>query len=112
MQGFVSLSANSARSETSRYQKRCRTFPDLMSGFGLCLARVRGPHAEALNERNRHRNRHVREWLGDAKCRDAFREWPTELFLSLMIGPGESYCRVWLSGRVKIPPGDYREELT
>lgn len=71
----------------------------------------RGPHAGALNERNRHRNRHVRDWLGDAKRRDAFREWPAELFLSLIIGPAESYCRAWLPGRVKTPPSDYREEL-
>ncbi|MFJ3485597.1 TetR/AcrR family transcriptional regulator [Pseudomonas sp. NPDC090202] len=70
-----------------------------------------GPQAEALTERNRQRNGHLKGWLADPERRKAFRPWPPELFLSLIVGPAESYCRAWLAGRVSTPPGEYREEL-
>lgn len=70
-----------------------------------------GPQAGELGERNRLRNRSLKEWMADPERRKAFRDWPAELFLSLIIGPAESYCRAWLSGRVKTPPSGYREEL-
>lgn len=72
---------------------------------------ARGPQGDELIERNRHRNRHLKQWLADPERRAAFREWPAELFLSLIVGPAESYCRAWLSGRVKTSPSGYREEL-
>jgi AcrR family transcriptional regulator len=72
---------------------------------------AKGPMAEELAERNRHRNRQMREWLTEPSGVAALGEVPVELLPSLIIGQAESYCRAWLSGRVLTPPDRFREPL-
>jgi AcrR family transcriptional regulator len=70
-----------------------------------------GPMADELKARNHQRNRQLKEWVAQPARRQALREWPAELFPSLIIGPAESYCRAWLSGRVKTSPQGHRDAL-
>lgn len=67
--------------------------------------------SENLAEANRARNAQLKDWLSDPKNRKDMQDLPFELVPSLIIGPTESYCRAWLSGRVKRSPKDYRDQL-
>lgn len=64
-----------------------------------------------LAQRNRQKHRQVVAWLAEPAHRAGLRDWPPELFPSLVIGQAESYCRAWLSGRVKTSPQVYRDLL-
>lgn len=71
----------------------------------------KGPMAAELVERNRRRNRQLRDWLSHPSRQAALAQAPIELLPSLIIGQAESYCRAWLAGRVHTPPQHYRELL-
>lgn len=70
-----------------------------------------GPHGEALAQRNRTRNHSLLGWFASPERRAALRKLPPELVASLVIGPAESYCRAWLSGRVQGNPQLHRDAL-
>lgn len=67
--------------------------------------------SDQLKEANRARNAQMRDWFSDPAHRQEIRDLPRELIPSLIIGPAESYCRAWLSGRVKQSPQLYRQQL-
>lgn len=67
--------------------------------------------SDQLKEANRARNAQMRDWFSDPAHRQEIRDLPRELIPSLIIGPVESYCRAWLSGRVKQSPELYRQQL-
>ena len=75
------------------------------------FAVTKGPFKEELAARNKTRNGQLRDWLAGAAGAESLRRLPAELLPSLMIGPAESYCRAWLSGRVNNRPGYYRDAL-
>jgi len=75
------------------------------------FAVTKGPFKDELAARNTVRNAQLREWLAGAAGSESLRRLPSELLPSLMIGPAESYCRAWLSGRVRNSPAQYREAL-
>lgn len=73
---------------------------------------AKGPQAAALSERNRQRNRQIRDWLlRQLQAGELRLNVPGELVPSLIIGQAENYCRAWLSGRVQSPPTQFREPL-
>lgn len=75
------------------------------------FAVTKGPHKDELATRNKARNKMLLEWLSDPAHRDQLGGFPAELMPSLIIGQADSYCRAWLSGRVKGSPKAYREML-
>lgn len=79
--------------------------------FQARSAVAKGPHGRDLQQRNRVRNKAVLAWFAQPAVLGALREWPPELFPSLIIGQAENYCRAWLAGRVKASPAQYREML-
>lgn len=79
--------------------------------FQARSAVAKGPHGKDLQQRNRVRNKAVMAWFTQPAVVQALREWPPELFFSLIIGQAENYSRAWLSGRVKASPAQYREML-
>lgn len=79
--------------------------------FNAGFAVSNGPHKEELAERNRLRNQQVQEWFLRPEVGELLTRFPDELVPSLIIGASESYCRAWLSGRVKQSPGAHREIL-
>lgn len=70
-----------------------------------------GIHAETLKQENLQRNLQLGQWLALQPDAEYMTAVPVELRLSLMIGPTESYCRAWLSGRVSPLPTDYANVL-
>jgi AcrR family transcriptional regulator len=85
--------------EWARFQYQAR-YAVAQSGFG-----------DQLKEANRARNAQLRDWFSDPAHRAELLELPLELIPSLIIGPAESYCRAWLSARVKQSPELYRQQL-
>ena len=83
----------------ARFQYQAR-FAVAKSGF-----------SEQLEEANRARNAKLREWFAETGRREALLDLPFELMPSLVVGAAESYCRAWLSGRVKRGPEVYKGEL-
>lgn len=75
------------------------------------FAITKGPFKDELATRNKTRNQTLGHWLAEPGRRDELRAVPGELLLSLIIGQADSYCRAWLSGRVKGSPKAYRELL-
>lgn len=75
------------------------------------FAVTKGPFKDELATRNKARNKQLLEWLFDPQHRVAMGDFPAELMLSLIIGQADSYCRAWLSGRVKGSPRAYRALL-
>ncbi|MBV6826040.1 TetR/AcrR family transcriptional regulator [Pseudomonas sp. PD9R] len=73
------------------------------------FAVTKGPFKDELVSRNKVRNLQLLEWLSARG--DDLGAVPRELLLSLIIGQAESYCRAWLSGRVKGSPKMYRGML-
>lgn len=72
---------------------------------------TQGAFNDQLKDANRERNAGLRAWFSDPAHRADLQELPLELMLSLIIGPAESYCRAWLSARVKQSPVSYRQQL-
>lgn len=79
--------------------------------FQARFAVTKGPFKEELAARNKSRNRQLLEWLAEPGRGDELKRLPAELIPSLIIGQAESYCRAWLSGRVRSSPQSYREVL-
>ncbi|OLF53934.1 TetR/AcrR family transcriptional regulator [Pseudomonas chlororaphis] len=79
--------------------------------FQARYALAKGPFGEELASRNKARNRLLREWLARHIQGEAWQQVPVELLPSLIVGQAESYCRSWLSGRVRSRPATYREQL-
>jgi len=68
-----------------------------------------GPHGPDLHECNRQKHRALRQWLMRGIAEGSVRELPKETYVPLLIGQSESYCRAWLSERVKGRPADHIE---
>lgn len=66
---------------------------------------------DQLKEANRARNAQLRDWFSNPIHRQDLQDLPSELIPSLIVGPAESYCRAWLSNRVKQSPEAYKEQL-
>ncbi|HGA2733232.1 TPA: TetR/AcrR family transcriptional regulator [Pseudomonas aeruginosa] len=64
-----------------------------------------------LKEANRVRNAQMKDWFSDPAHRHDLKDLPRELIPSLIIGSAESYCRAWISGRVKQSPDIHRQLL-
>lgn len=79
--------------------------------FNARYAVSSGPFKEELLERNRLRNQQVQEWFSRPGVGEELAHFPSELVPSLIIGAAESYCRAWLSGRVKQSPSTHRQVL-
>lgn len=69
------------------------------------------PQSDALMARNRQRTATLLAWLADPARQGSLRRLPPELVPALIIGPCESYCRAWLSGRTQAGPETYRDLL-
>lgn len=80
-----------------------------------------GPRTPDLADAARLRNQALVAWFEPHRTSGALRNLPCELMPSLVMGPVQSYCRAWLSGRsgtekaagpVGLPsPSTYRAEL-
>ncbi|MHC8287426.1 TetR/AcrR family transcriptional regulator [Pseudomonas sp. XS1P51] len=75
------------------------------------FAVTKGPFKDELATRNKARNKQLLEWLTASARGDELKGFPAELIPSLIIGQADSYCRTWLSGRVKGSPKAYRDLL-
>ncbi|WP_448107228.1 TetR/AcrR family transcriptional regulator [Pseudomonas azerbaijanoccidentalis] len=75
------------------------------------FAVTKGPLKDELATRNKARNKLLLEWLFNPERQEQLAGVPAELMLSLIIGQADSYCRAWLSGRVKGSPKAYRDLL-
>ncbi|OLO13396.1 TetR family transcriptional regulator, partial [Corynebacterium diphtheriae] len=53
----------------------------------------------------------LKQWLAQQIDANQLQAVPLELLMSLIIGPTESYCRSWLSGRVQTSPKHYAAAL-
>lgn len=71
----------------------------------------RSGYGDQLNEANHARNSKLKEWIAKQADHKELSLLPPELLPSLLIGPTESYCRAWLSGRVKQSPDTHRQLL-
>lgn len=72
---------------------------------------IEGEEQQQLTQKNKSRNQKIFSLISNFEEFKAFSLIPHELLLSLVIGSTESYCRAWLSQRVKADPKDYREIL-
>lgn len=79
--------------------------------FQARFAVAAGPFRDELASRNKARNLQLRQWLAQFGQGEELRRLPAELLPSLIVGQAESYCRAWLSGRVKGDPAGYRALL-
>jgi len=75
--------------------------------FRARAAVAAGPFGEALRERNRVRHAPMRHWLARGIEDGTIRELPKETYVPLLIGQSETYCRAWLSERVRGKPSDH-----
>jgi AcrR family transcriptional regulator len=66
-----------------------------------------GPSGEALARRNKARFRVLFDWLERGVAEGTIRALPRETYVPLLIGQAETYCRAWLSERVKAPPAEH-----
>lgn len=64
-----------------------------------------------LQQSNQQRNQELKQWLAQQADISQLQAIPLELLMSLIIGPTESYCRSWLSGRVQTSPKHYTTAL-
>jgi len=64
-----------------------------------------------LQQSNQQRNQDLKQWLAQQIDANQLQAVPLELLMSLIIGPTESYCRSWLSGRVQTSPKHYAAAL-
>ena len=79
--------------------------------FNARFAVTKGPFKDELLARNKQRKQSMRAGLFAEGRREQLKQLPAELIPSLIIGQAESYCRAWLSGRVKATPASYRSVL-
>ncbi len=67
--------------------------------------------SEELQLRNQQRNQALMAWFQQQQDFAILQKVPHELLLSLVIGATESYCRAWLSNKVKTSPQQYKSVL-
>ncbi|WP_343569173.1 TetR/AcrR family transcriptional regulator [Acinetobacter sp.] len=72
---------------------------------------MKGEEHQQLVQRNKNRNQNIFSLIADFEEFKALSLIPNELLLSLVIGSTESYCRAWLSQRVKSDPKVYKDVL-
>ncbi len=65
----------------------------------------------ALQQQNQARNHAIAAWLAAQPDQALVAHIPKELLMSLMQGATESYCRAWLSGKVKTNPSNYKQQF-
>ena len=66
-----------------------------------------GPFGDTLVERNRAKSVPMRQWLARGIEDGTIRQLPKETYVPLLIGQSETYCRAWLSERVRGKPSDH-----
>ena len=66
---------------------------------------------DELKQRNALRNQHLLAWMKQQSDYAMIQNIPHELLLSLVVGSTESYCRAWLSHKVKSSPHLYKKQL-
>ena len=66
---------------------------------------------DQLKQQNHLRNQHLLAWMKQQPDYGVIKNIPHELLLSFMVGSTESYCREWLSGKVKATPKVYQAAL-
>jgi AcrR family transcriptional regulator len=71
-----------------------------------------GPSAGDLARRNKARYGVLFDWLDKGAAAGEIRALPRETYLPLLIGPSETYCRAWLSERVRASPAQHVEVFT
>lgn len=72
---------------------------------------MKGEEHQQLVQRNKNRNQNIFSLIANFEEFKALTLIPNELLLSLVIGSTESYCRAWLSQRVKSDPKIYKHVL-
>lgn len=72
---------------------------------------MKGEEHQQLVQRNKNRNQNIFSLIANFEEFKALSLIPNELLLSLVIGSTESYCRAWLSQRVKSDPKVYKDML-
>ncbi len=72
---------------------------------------MKGEEHQQLVQRNKNRNQNIFSQIANFEEFKALSLIPNELLLSLVIGSTESYCRAWLSQRVKSNPKVYKDVL-
>lgn len=72
---------------------------------------MKGEHRSVLIEKNKLRNKTLRNYISQYSEASLLKSAPTELMMSLVIGATENYCRAWVSGKVASNPRIYREAL-
>ncbi|MFJ1518848.1 TetR/AcrR family transcriptional regulator [Acinetobacter sp. ABJ_C1_1] len=72
---------------------------------------MKGEEHQQLVQRNKNRNQNIFSLIANFEEFKALSLIPNELLLSLVIGSTESYCRAWLSQRVKSDPKVYKDVL-
>jgi len=79
--------------------------------FQARYAVSQGPYATSLSSRNKERNEKLHAWFATSTRAIELRPLASELIPSLIVGPAESYCRAWLSGRVQASPAFHRKAI-
>jgi len=72
---------------------------------------MKGEEHQQLVQRNKNRNQNIFSLIANFEEFKTLSLIPNELLLSLVIGSTESYCRAWLSQRVKSDPKVYKDVL-
>lgn len=72
---------------------------------------MKGEEHQQLVQRNKNRNQNIFSLIANFEEFKVLSLIPNELLLSLVIGSTESYCRAWLSQRVKSDPKVYKDVL-
>ena len=72
---------------------------------------MKGEHRSVLIEKNKLRNKTLRNYISQYSEASLLKSAPAELMMSLVIGATENYCRAWLFEKVDTNPKIYRELL-
>lgn len=87
-------------------------FPDFARFLYMSAALVnRSDKDVELKHTNQLRNQEFMKRMQCFTDTEKMKNIPPELLLSLMIGATESYCRAWLSHKVKTSPQNYKKVL-
>ena len=87
-------------------------FPDFARFLYMSAALVnRNDEDLELKHTNQLRNQEFMKRMQCFTDTEKIKNIPPELLLSLMIGATESYCRAWLSHKVKTSPQNYKKVL-
>ena len=72
---------------------------------------MKGEHRSVLIEKNKLRNKTLRNYISQYSEASLLKSAPAELMMSLVIGATENYCLAWLFEKVDTNPKIYREML-